>query len=66
MKKTIVRSLQIAWLILAVFTAHNSLLALNVDATHCAGMNCTSNSDCSLPCACDSMDFMCYNTINRN
>jgi len=66
MKKTIWRSLQIAWLILAMFTAHNSILALNGDADHCSGMNCTSNNDCSAPCACDSMDFMCYNTVNTN
>jgi hypothetical protein len=60
MKKNIWRSLQIAWLALAMFTAHNSILALKDNAGYCAGMNCVSDGDCAAPCRCDSLDSMCY------
>jgi hypothetical protein len=60
MKKNILRSLQVAWLVLAIFTAHNSILALTDEASYCSGMNCTSDADCAAPCRCYSVDFICY------
>jgi hypothetical protein len=63
MKKNIWRPLQIAWLVLAMFTAYNSILALDGDASYCSGIYCESNNDCESPCACDRLDSTCYNTI---
>lgn len=65
MKKNIWKSLQIAWLVLAMFTAHNSILALNGNADYCSGLYCASNNDCAQPCFCDSLYFTCYNPIER-
>lgn len=61
MKKNIWRPLQIAWLALAMFTAHNSILALTGDASYCSGMYCEKDSDCGRPCSCDVSNFICYN-----
>jgi hypothetical protein len=61
MKKNIRRSLQIAWLVVAMFTTHNSILTLNGDAGYCSGMSCVSDSDCDDSCRCDSLDSKCYN-----
>ncbi|MBO0860212.1 MAG: hypothetical protein J2P21_17420 [Chloracidobacterium sp.] len=61
MKKTLWKLLQISWLVLAIFIASKSILALNNDADYCSGINCWSNNDCSSPCVCDKMDYMCYN-----
>jgi len=63
MKKNIWKSLQIAWLVLAMFTAHNSILALNRGTDYCSGLYCASNNDCGLPCFCDSLYFTCYNPV---
>jgi hypothetical protein len=60
MKKNIMRSLQIAWLVLAMVTAHNSILALTAGADYCAGMFCVSDNDCADPCRCDSLESICY------
>jgi hypothetical protein len=62
MKKNILTPLRLVWLVLAMFTAHNSILALNGDADYCTGMYCESNNDCEAPCACDSLDSICYYT----
>ena len=59
MKKNILGPLQIAWLVLAMFTAHNSILALAADASICANALCLSEMDCSAPCGCDMATFVC-------
>src|SRR6266542_3287152 len=59
MKKNILTPLQIAWLVLAMFTAHNSILALTADAEFCANALCLSEGDCAAPCRCDMATFVC-------
>jgi len=59
MKKNIWRALQIAWLVLAMFTAHNSILALTADAGWCSNALCLSEMDCAAPCRCDMATFVC-------
>ena len=63
MKKNIWSLLQISWLVLAVFTAHNSITALNGADGNCSGLNCVSDNDCGSSCRCDSMNSTCYYTI---
>jgi len=59
MKKNIWSPLQIAWLVLAMFTAHNSMLALNIEDSYCVGAFCERNDDCGAPCSCDISTFTC-------
>jgi hypothetical protein len=59
MKKNILRPLQIAWLVLAILTAHNSILALIAGADYCAGSPCLITNDCIAPCFCDISNFIC-------
>jgi len=61
MKKNIWRPLQIALLVLGMFTTYNSILALNGDANYCSGMYCETNNDCGFTCYCSSSDNTCYN-----
>jgi hypothetical protein len=60
MKKNIWKPLQIAWLVLAVSTAHISILALNSDVGYCGGAFCEKDNDCMAPCACSPSNNMCY------
>jgi hypothetical protein len=60
MKKKIWTPLQIAWLVLAMFTAHNSILALNSDDGYCAGAFCERDDDCGAPCSCDVTNNLCF------
>lgn len=62
MKKNIWTPLQIAWLVLAMFTAHNSILALTADSDYCADAPCLSDGDCGAPCLCDSRFSICYDS----
>jgi hypothetical protein len=65
MKKKIWTSLQIAWLVVAMFAAHNSILALNgAPGSYCSDMNCAIDNDCLGPCLCDGQSFRCYYPIN--
>jgi hypothetical protein len=59
MKKNILGPLQIAWLVLAMFTAHNSILALAADTEYCGNALCLSGLDCAAPCLCDMATFVC-------
>jgi hypothetical protein len=61
MKKKIWMPLQIALLVLVMFTTYNSILALNGGASYCSGLYCDSNNDCGLTCYCASSDHTCYN-----
>jgi len=62
MKKNIWTSFQIVWLILAMFTAHNSIMALTAGPDWCAGLPCLADADCVAPCHCNTLDFMCYDS----
>jgi hypothetical protein len=66
MKKNICLLLQVAWLILAIFTTHNSILALNGGASYCSGMYCVGDNDCGAPCLCNSSDFKCYDAADQS
>jgi hypothetical protein len=61
MEKKIWRPLQIALLVLAMYTTYSSILALNGGASYCSGLYCESNNDCGTPCFCSSSDYSCYN-----
>ena len=61
MKKNIWKPLQITWLFLAIFTAHNSIRALGSNDSYCVGAYCERNEDCGAPCSCDIPNFTCYN-----
>jgi hypothetical protein len=64
MKKKIWISLQIAWLAVAMFAAHNSILALNgATGNYCSDMNCAIDNDCMSPCLCDIQSYRCYKPI---
>jgi len=63
MKKNIWTLLQATWLVIAIFTAHNSIMALGRVDGYCSGMNCVSDGDCGAACRCDSTNSMCYNVI---
>lgn len=60
MKRNFWKPLQIAWLVLAVSTAHISILALNSNDSYCAGAFCERDNDCMAPCACSPSNNMCY------
>jgi hypothetical protein len=51
--------LQIAWLVLAMFTVNNSMSALNSDDRYCSGMVCQRDNDCGAPCVCDLSNSIC-------
>jgi hypothetical protein len=59
MNKVILTPLQIAWLVLAMFTMHNSMVSLNSDDRYCAGIACQRDSDCGSPCICDAANYTC-------
>jgi hypothetical protein len=59
MEKNIWTSLQIAWLVVAMFTAYNSIQALDGAADYCSGAYCERNDDCGAPCSCDIPNFTC-------
>jgi hypothetical protein len=61
MKNKIWMPLQIALLVLVMFTTYNSILALNSGDRYCSGLYCESNNDCGLPCYCAASDHTCYN-----
>lgn len=63
MKKNIWKRLQIVWLLLAMFTAHNSILALNDEDAYCSGAYCETNNDCASPCFCDALYSTCMKQI---
>jgi hypothetical protein len=52
--------LQVAWLVLSMFSAHNSIQELNSSSTYCGGSSCQRDDDCVAPCACNPGDFTCY------
>lgn len=60
MKKNISTLLQITWLVFAMFTAQDSILALNSYSDYCTGAFCEKNDDCGSPCSCDSQTNVCY------
>lgn len=60
MKKSFLRPLLLAWLVLAMFTIQNSISAFNNKATYCSGLYCQSTRDCGSPCFCSSLDNKCY------
>jgi len=66
MKKNIWTLLQVTWLVLAMFTTHNSIGALGGGAWYCSGLNCVSDNDCESPCRCDGLNSICYSTVNKN
>lgn len=61
MKKNIWTPLQITWLVLAIFVAHNSILALNSYDRYCSGAYCEKDDDCGDPCSCSAQNNVCYN-----
>jgi len=63
MNKIIWKPLQIAWLVLAMFTVHNSMLALNGEYRYCAGMVCQRDGDCGGPCVCDISSYVCNEIV---
>jgi len=65
MKKNIWKPLQIAWLVLAALTTHNSILALTAGNDYCSGAYCETDNDCESPCFCDAMYSRCMTIIER-
>ena len=60
MKKNIWTALRVSWLVLAMVTAHNSILALTGNGgNYCSGY-CVSDDDCLAPCRCNILDSSCY------
>jgi hypothetical protein len=65
MKKNVWTPLQITWLVLAIFVAQNSILALNSDDHYCSGAYCEKDNDCGAPCSCSAQSNVCYYLIER-